>query len=509
MDDPPQFAKTASSDRPQSVQSLHSEDVLSVSGESSAEGSEPSRSAVMPEPGSLIGRYRIRETIGEGGMGVVYAADDSDLGRVVAIKLLRGVQGSEAEVHQRRLLREAQALARVSHRNLVTVFDVGTHDGRVWVAMEYVVGQTLEDWLAAARRTWAEIVEVFVEAGRGLAAVHAAGLIHRDFKPGNVIVGQDGTVQVLDFGLAAQAGERLLPEARQEWAKPALDALAATLTETGGIMGTPAYMAPEQFTLIGVDARSDQFSYCVALFEALYGHRPFKGRDLSELMLSVSEGLLRDPEPIPGMPDVVREVIARGLRPRPEQRYADMPALLRELEAVLAPASTRRGGWRRFTLGVLVGGGLLGAGMGAWLSRESEAEPSEADPTAVQPTESTEDDAEASAPSGPDGQTPDALPAPLELPEPAADRVEAILPSLEDLQEQDTDGEADGEPAADTDPVAALPAPPTDPAVPTLEDLPAEPPAPAAEDPPPAAAAEDTADEAETGGASPAAAPPD
>ena len=175
------------------------------------------------EPGEFIGRYRIRERVGEGGMGVVYAAEDPELGRVVAIKLLRPVQGDEDHGQQRRMLREAQALARVSHRNLVMVFDVGSVRGRVWIAMEYVAGETLEIWLESDRRTCSEIDAVFAEAGRGLAAVHAAGLVHRDFKPGNVIVRQDGTVQVLDFGLAAQAGNAEDQRPR-EGAAPDLDA---------------------------------------------------------------------------------------------------------------------------------------------------------------------------------------------------------------------------------------------------------------------------------------------
>ncbi|HET6584475.1 MAG TPA: serine/threonine-protein kinase, partial [Nannocystaceae bacterium] len=313
---------------------------------------EPSRALIA---GDFIGRYRIRERVGEGGMGVVYAAEDPELGRVVAIKLLRPVQGAEAEEQQRRMLREAQALARLSHRNLVMVFDVGSLRGRVWIAMEYVVGDTLEVWLAREHRSWSAIVDVFVEAGRGLAAVHAAGLVHRDFKPGNVIVRSDGTVQILDFGLAARAGEHDEDAATMRaLAPPDLDAFAANLTKTGGLMGTPAYMAPEQFLMQPMDGRADQFGFCIALYESLYGHRPFNGKDLAQLMAATMAGLKALPAEIPGLPLAVRQVIARGLAPDPANRYADMDALLAALVATRSPKPrSQSGGWRRFALGMI------------------------------------------------------------------------------------------------------------------------------------------------------------
>ena len=341
--------------------------------------------AAVPVEGDFIGRYRIRERIGEGGMGLVYAAEDRELGRLVAIKLLRPVEGAEADVHRRRLLREAQALARVSHRNLVMVFDVGTHEGQVWIAMERVIGDTLEDWLAAKPRPWTEVVDVFLEAGRGLVAVHEAGLVHRDFKPSNVIVRGDGTVQVLDFGLAAEAGETFdAGDTDEPRARPTLDVLAATLTETGGIMGTPAYMAPEQFLGLGADARSDQFSFCVALYEALYGERPFKARDLPELMLAVCEGLPGLPPELPNVPDLLRRSIARGLSSDREARFPDLEALLFALERSRAPAPPQpHADWRRFALGVLVGGGVLALGVGAWISTWEEEKTLDPEPEVV------------------------------------------------------------------------------------------------------------------------------
>jgi serine/threonine protein kinase len=436
-------------------------------------------------PGDFIGRFRIKDRIGEGGMGVVYAAEDPDLGRVVAIKLLRPMQGQDAESQQKRMLREAQALARVSHRNLVMVFDVGSLRGRVWIAMEYVAGQTLETWIDAERRTWSEIVGVFIEAGRGLAAVHAAGLVHRDFKPGNVIVRGDGTVQVLDFGLAARAGDGDEQRASEpERAPPNLDALAATLTTTGAFMGTPAYMAPEQFMMLPTDGRADQFSLCVALYEALYGHRPFGGRDLAELMAATIEGLPGLPGEVPGLPLGVRHVLARGLAKRPEDRFADMNALVAALEATRMPSTTTRdGAWRRFGLGMLAGGAVLAVGLGAWLATEDGDEADAAStttPIVAPPTTPSE--------PAPSTATPPAKPSPrveapvgAGLPPPSS---AAIAPGTTTANEVPTPspGVARPGPAAAALPPASPTAPPS--ALPSLSDLdePAPAPAPAPED---------------------------
>ncbi|HWB79754.1 MAG TPA: protein kinase [Nannocystaceae bacterium] len=364
------------------------------------------------DTGDFIGRYRIKERVGEGGMGVVYAAEDPELGRLVAIKLLRPMQGDEAELQQRRMLREAQALARVSHRNLVMVFDVGSLRGRVWIAMEYVAGDTLEVWLARERRTWAEIVDVFVEAGRGLAAVHSAGLVHRDFKPGNVIVRQDGTVQVLDFGLAARAGERDLEAEARRHETPDLDVLAATLTTTGAFMGTPAYMAPEQFLMRPTDGRADQFSVCVALYEALYGHRPFTGKDLASLMAATIEGLPGLPAEMPGLPIAVRQVIARGLMREPDDRFPDMTALVQALADTRAPKEkSTPGGWRRFALGMMVGGGALAVATAVLLSQPDDA-PIELPTTPSEPAPITTPAPAAITPTPTTPQPSTALPAP-------------------------------------------------------------------------------------------------
>ncbi len=346
----------------------------------------------MLEPGDVVGRYRIVKCIGEGGVGVVYAAEDPGLARVVAIKVLRPAEGRQAEAQQRRMFREAQALARVSHRNLVMVFDVGMHEGRVWIAMEYVEGDTLDQWLERDRRTWREIVEAFISAGQGLAAVHAAGLVHRDFKPGNVLVRADGTVQVLDFGLAARVGEAIEPTEPDD--RPPLtitgrDALLATMTRS--VHGTPAYMAPEQFLLQPTDGRTDQFGFCVALYEALYGHRPFKGEEVPDLMHAIVEGLPGLPPELPGLPEVVRRAMARGLSVKKDDRFPDMNALLDALTSTRASNERRSGGWMRFALGVIVGGGALAA-VSVWLARENDdATPAvDATPDPAPPTPASE-----------------------------------------------------------------------------------------------------------------------
>ena len=219
--------------------------------------------------GSSLGRYIVLDRVGEGGMGIVYTAYDPELNRRVAIKLVRAVasKSTSAKDRQARLLREAQAMARLSHPNVIAVHDVGTYGEQVFIAMELVDGTTLKEWLKQARRSWREIVEVFLAAGKGLAAAHAAGLVHRDFKPSNVLVGKDGRVRVMDFGVArpvSTADDKVPGES------PFAEVDVA-LTRVGSVVGTPRYMAPEQRGGQPVDPRSDQFSFCASLYEALYG----------------------------------------------------------------------------------------------------------------------------------------------------------------------------------------------------------------------------------------------
>ncbi len=255
-------------------------------------------------PEGAIGRFLLLRAIGMGAMGIVYAAYDPELRRRVALKLLRPGAGGGQE----RLLREAQAMARLQHPNVIAVHDIGTAGDRVFLAMELVDGQTLRAWLQSAPRTPSEIVAALAQAGRGLAAAHAAGLVHRDFKPDNVLVGDDGRVRVTDFGLAVAEDTR------------ALDGAPAA--------GTPAYMAPEQHRGRPADARSDQFGFCVTLYEALCGRRPFAGRDLAELARAADAG---PPPPPPRVPRGVARAIRRGLQPDPRRRFASMDALTDEL----------------------------------------------------------------------------------------------------------------------------------------------------------------------------------
>jgi tetratricopeptide (TPR) repeat protein/predicted Ser/Thr protein kinase len=317
-----------------------------------SDGYEP-ESAIGP--GTLIGRYVVLSLLGRGGMGVVVAAYDPELDRKVALKLLRP-RGGSASAATARLQREAQALAKLDHPNVVGVHDVGSHDDKLFVAMDFVDGQTLGDWLAARNqqpRAWQEVVKVFVEAGRGLAAAHEAGLVHRDFKPDNVMIGDDGRVRVMDFGLARpESGEDAQPPER-----PSVTSTSATidrLTQTGTMLGTPAYMSLEQFEGRTIDARSDQFSFCVALYEGLYGQRPFAGRSIAQIAASVEHGQIQDAPRGASVPAWLRRVVVRGLAQAPEQRWPSMRELLSALTH--DPAVRRRKGFA--VAGVL---GLLAA----------------------------------------------------------------------------------------------------------------------------------------------------
>ncbi len=280
--------------------------------------------------GSQVGRYRILALIGRGGMGEVYAAYHPDLERRIALKIV-GESGPGSAERRGRLLREARAIARLSHPNVVTVYDAGTLGDRVYIAMELVEGETVAAWLRAAPRTWREVVDVFIAAGRGLAAAHAAEIVHRDFKPHNVMIGKDGSVRVMDFGLARLVNEQALADPPHDSVEPSVDRESATVTKTGTLLGTPAYMAPEQFRGEPSDARSDQFSYCVALHEALYGFRP----RLAHLDDREPPGDVPSTAPAERrrrVPAWLRGAVLRGLRPEPAQRFASINELLAILD---------------------------------------------------------------------------------------------------------------------------------------------------------------------------------
>jgi serine/threonine-protein kinase len=262
-------------------------------------------------------------------------ARDPELGRRLALKLLHpGPDTGSAGGGRGRLLREAQAMAQLSHPNVIAVYDVGTVGDDVFVAMELVEGGTLTGWLRAASRSWRDVVGVLCRAGEGLAAAHAAGLVHRDFKPDNVLVGDDGRVRVTDFGLARPSSEPA--GAAESPTLPQGTQLAASATQTGTPVGTPAYMAPEQMARGAADARSDLFSFCVAFYEALYGFRPFDGTTLSELSDNIARGPVRAPPPRSPAPGWLRRAILSGLRADPQSRPRSMRALLDAIDAGLS-----------------------------------------------------------------------------------------------------------------------------------------------------------------------------
>jgi tetratricopeptide (TPR) repeat protein/predicted Ser/Thr protein kinase len=283
--------------------------------------------------GATVGRYLVLNQLGKGGLGVVYEAFDSDLDRKVALKLLRRDTGDRL-THQLRLSREAQAIARAAHPNVVAVYEVGHVGEQVFIAMELVDGVTLSRWAREQPRSWREILEVFFQAARGLASAHSAGLVHRDFKPDNVLIGRDGRVRVVDFGLARADGAT----APLAGASASPSPLAVELTRTGALLGTPAYMPPEQLAGHAVDARSDQFSFCVALYEALYGERPFVAPTLEELAGQIACGVICPPPRRARVPSWLRPILLRGLSAEPARRFASMEALL----AALAKDPARR-----------------------------------------------------------------------------------------------------------------------------------------------------------------------
>jgi len=299
------------------------------------------------EPGSRIDRYVILERLGSGGMGEIYAAYDPGLDRKIALKLMRMDVLSAMGTHsgKAKLLAEAKALARLNHPNVVAVHDVGEVGEEIFIAMELVDGDVLRDWLAVTPRSTAQVLEVFKQSGRGLGAAHAVGLVHRDFKPLNVIVGRDGRARVVDFGLARTA--TILADtvpgrtAKPGPIKPGDQTPTIPRVEASSIVlsGTPAYMSPEQLRADPTDARTDQFSFAVSLYEALAGQRPFIAETTDELMDVIPRG----PPPSRSVPAWIHAVLARGLAYDREARYPSMDAMLAALEK--DPSARRRQRW--------------------------------------------------------------------------------------------------------------------------------------------------------------------
>ena len=304
------------------------------------------RSPMAPRRGEQVGRFVVLDAIGLGGMGVVVSAYDPELDRKVALKLLRpdvapdeGIMGARM-----RLLREARAMAKLRHPNVVTVFDVGEYHDQIFLAMEYVAGGTLITWAEERRREsdgWRAILKAFVQAGRGLEAAHAEGLVHRDFKPGNVLVEGD-RFQVTDFGIASIDGHEIAAVERSP--APTMGLLPGDTTRpaAGALIGTAAYMAPELLAGKPANEQTDQFAFCVALFEALYGYRPFDGETRPALVEAIEDGRMQPPPRDHPAPVWVQHAIRRGLSQRATDRWPSMGALIDTLAEMDDPELGRR-----------------------------------------------------------------------------------------------------------------------------------------------------------------------
>lgn len=296
------------------------------------DSSEPG--IALLESGDSLGRLEVGEILGRGAFGVVVAAYDPELKRKLAIKLLKPevFESNSGRDAHKRLLREARAMAKISHVNVVTVHDIGTVDGQVYVAMEFVEGGNLGHWLAEAERSWQEILDVFVQAGRGLAAAHREGLVHRDFKPDNVLVNTRGEVRVADFGLVSISEKRGEALASEEEARPGSpESGDMDISRAGSLLGTPLYMSPEQHLGDEVTPASDQFAFCVALYSALYGRGPFPCQNYKELRKAVLAGVVLPVPTSTSVPRWIQAVVHRGLSSGAEDRYPSMPALLEAL----------------------------------------------------------------------------------------------------------------------------------------------------------------------------------
>jgi tetratricopeptide (TPR) repeat protein/tRNA A-37 threonylcarbamoyl transferase component Bud32 len=309
-------------------------------------------------PTDRAGRFALLRTLGTGAMGVVHAAYDDVLDRRVAIKFIHPERAMSAHDRER-LLREARAMARLSHPNVVHVYEAGEDRGRLFIAMEYVPGRTLRAWMAdeGARAQWPAIVALFRAIAAGLSAAHAAGVVHRDFKPDNVLVARDGTPKVADFGLADL--DATLDTAEASMIATTERHEVTDLTRTGAIVGTPVYLAPERYHGRPADARTDQFAFCAALWEALYGVRPFDGETLAAIAAKVTRGERTEPPGDRVVPGSVRAIVQRGLEVDPARRWPTMEALAAALAGVTARPRRRR----LFGIAVVLAGGLAFAAL--------------------------------------------------------------------------------------------------------------------------------------------------
>ena len=285
--------------------------------------------------GREVGRFSLVQRIGAGGMGQVYEAHDQELDRRVAVKVLHD-HAVNSPTGRTRLLREAQAIAKLSHPNVVSVYDVGRHQDRVYIAMEFVDGQTLGAWLEEAPRAWTDVVRVFAAVAEGLQSMHELGIVHRDLKPDNILVDGSGRPRIIDFGLARAHDHT---DDGESSAADSDGLLGVQLTRTGALAGTPRYMSPEQFRRAPLSPASDQFSYCIALFEALYDQSPFVGETVAARAASVLSGELSEPNRR-SVPKELFDVLRRGLRIDADARWlsmAEIAGLLRDLLAAHDP----------------------------------------------------------------------------------------------------------------------------------------------------------------------------
>ncbi|HVH99111.1 MAG TPA: serine/threonine-protein kinase, partial [Enhygromyxa sp.] len=326
-----------------------------------------------------VGRYRLLANVGRGGLGEVWAAHDGQLDRMIAVKLLRDDTLRRHRRARAQLLAEAAVMARLTHPNVVRVYDVGESNNELFVAMEYVEGQTLRAW-QQGQHDWRTILEVYLRAGEGLAAAHAAALVHGDFKPDNVLIGDDGRVLVSDFGVVqhlaeARAEPSVEPELRLDTRELADDSIPQTMLDSTVepaplLVGTPAYMAPEQLVGGVPDARADQFGFCVALWEALVGERPFAGSTPAALREAIAAGP-REPARSARAPAQLLALLRRGLADRPGDRYDELASLLGHLRRF----ASRRRRWALTGLSLaIVAVGVLGLGYGL-LARPASNQP--------------------------------------------------------------------------------------------------------------------------------------
>ena len=319
--------ETATSARRAHAVPIGSAETYAANAESSGAGEKAKKSAtdawVEPAVGVVLGRYRLTELLGRGGMGQVWRATDLELERDVALKFLDSSGEGSTGAHKR-MLREAQAPAQLSHPNVVSVFDVGsTHTEAVWLAMELIEGKSGDAW-AGESPAWRTVLSVYRQVGEGLEVAHAAGLVHRDFKPSNFIVGDDGWPRVLDFGLVGRSNHGDPERTKTP------SALEMHLTQHGSVLGTPMYMSPEQMMGDALDAKSDQFSFAVSLWEALHGSHPFPAEKFSELRVRASE-CDYEPPANSDVPQKVQNALLRALSPDPDLRFDSMKELLRAL----------------------------------------------------------------------------------------------------------------------------------------------------------------------------------